>query len=508
MAPEQQSEVFALLSSPETYGAGVTRVERIDTHISALFIAGDRVYKLKRAVRLPFLDFTSLDSRHRACLAEIEINRRTAPQIYLGVTAVTRQADGRLTLNGDGTPMDWLVVMSRFDDRNLFDRLAAAGRLNRDHARALADAVAALHEAAAPRPDWGGEAPLFTTIDTNALCFARDIPGRFDPTAAGRATEGALAWLTRLTPLLEARRAGGRVRQCHGDLHLGNICLVDGLPLLFDAIEFNDDFACIDVLYDIAFLLMDLRARGLPEMANWVFNRYLDRTGDLDGLAALPLFLSLRAAIRAHVSAAIARNGGGEPHWAEAQAYLDAACRYLSPPPARLLAVGGLSGSGKSRLARDIAPYVGAAPGAVVLRTDVLRKRLMGVEPEVRLPPEGYSPEMTERTYALLYEQVERALKAGHAVIADAVFARPEQRDAVAALATPLGVRFDGLWLEAAPEVMRKRIEMRRGNASDATVAVLQQQLGYDIGPMAWPRLDSSGPKDATLKNARRRLQL
>jgi predicted kinase len=315
-------------------------------------------------------------------------------------------------------------------------------------------------------------------------------------------TEGSLSWLVRLAPLVEARRAAGMVRSCHGDLHLANICLWDGRPTLFDAIEFNEDFACIDVFYDIAFLAMDLAARDLGQVASWVLNRYLERTDDLEGLATLPLFLSLRAAIRAHVSAAIMHCGGGEPLRAAARDYMARAQAYLHPPPPRLLAVGGLSGSGKSRLARDLSPFIGAAPGAVVLRTDVLRKRLMGVSPETRLPEDAYGGDMTQRTYRRLADDIERAVRAGHSVIADAVFGRAEQRDALEAVARRLGIPFQGFWLETEPDIMRERITTRRNNASDATVAVLDQQLSYDVGPVAWHRVDSSGSKEQTLAAA------
>jgi hypothetical protein len=503
MIPEQQRDVFDVLSDPATYGPGVTEVERIDTHISAVFLAGDRVYKLKRAVWLPFLDFSSVEQRHLACLAELAINRRTAPRLYLDVVAVTRQADGRLALGGVGQPVDWVVKMARFDQDSLFDRMAASGRLTREIALALADEVADFHSKAEIRPAWGGEDGLRLTLDSNAVCFAQYIPAVFDAVQAGMVTEGSLAWLTRLSLLLEQRRGAGLIRLCHGDLHLGNICLVDGQPLLFDAVEFNQDFASIDVLYDLAFLLMDMRARGLPELACVVFNRYLERRDDIAGLAALPLFLSMRAAIRAHVSAAMASAAADDPQRRAAHAYMDMAQAYLTPKSPRLLAVGGLSGSGKSRLARDLAPWVGAAPGALTLRTDVLRKRLMGVAPEMRLPPEGYSPEMTDRTYRTLYDDAARALDTGHSVIADAVFSRAEQRDAIEAVAVRLGVPFAGLWLDAEPAVLRERVATRTRNASDATVAVVERQLGYDLGSIGWRRIDASGDRMQTLAAAR-----
>ncbi len=508
MSDDPQADVLAWLALPASYGGGVDAVERIDTHISAVFLAGERVYKLKRAVRLPFLDFTSLVQRRTACERELVVNRRTAPALYLGLTAVTRQGDGSLAFDGDGPVLDWLVVMDRFGQDQLFDKMAGKGTLNRDDARALADVVAGFHQSAAPRPDWGGEKGVGFTIDTNAASLARFVPALFDPARTAAVSELSRTWLSRVGPLLERRRVAGLVRQCHGDLHLGNICLFQGRPTLFDAIEFNDDFACIDVFYDLAFLIMDLEARRLRELASTVFNRYLERTGDLDALPVLPLFLSLRAAIRAHVSAAMDGEGQVPRHRDDALSYLAMAEAYLAPAPPRLLAVGGLSGSGKSRLAADLAPLLGAAPGAVCLRSDVLRKRLAGIDPLSRLPAAGYTDQMTERTYAVLCRQAEQVLRCGHAVVADAVFARPEQRAAIEAVAHRAGVPFDGIWLDAAPQVLRQRIAARRADASDATAAVLDRQLDYRLGAIGWRRTDASGSQEDTFLAARKALRI
>jgi predicted kinase len=291
---------------------------------------------------------------------------------------------------------------------------------------------------------------------------------------------------------------------------LGNIFLADGQPTLFDAIEFNDDFACIDSFYDLAFLLMDLRAKALPELSCLVFNRYLEQMGDFGALAALPLFLSLRAAIRSHVSATMAQEDAVHrlKLLADAQSYLDQAIVYLAPKAPRLVACGGLSGSGKSQLARGLAPRLGPAPGALVLRSDVLRKRLMGVAPECRLSGDAYSAAMTERTYAALTEQAAAALADGHSVIADAVFARPDQRLAIESVAQQAGVPFHGVWLAVDAAVLRARVEGRIGDASDATAAVVDQQLTYEVGPITWTTIGSSGPVEATLAAACRLIPL
>jgi predicted kinase len=296
------------------------------------------------------------------------------------------------------------------------------------------------------------------------------------------------------------------VRRCHGDLHLGNICLIDNRPVLFDAIEFNETFSVIDVLYDAAFLVMDLDHLGQRNLAGQFLNRYLDATGDDDGLAALPLFLSLRAAIRAHVGATAARAfadpAEARERLAEARIYLAEAFTYLEPGKPRLIAIGGLSGSGKSRLACELAPGIGAAPGARVVRSDAVRKQLAGVGLHDRLGPEGYSAEMTARTFAELDRRVEAALRIGRPVVADAVFARPEERDRLARIAAACGVSFDGLWLEADPALMERRLADRAADVSDATIEILRLQRTYDLGRIEWTRIDSGGTREETLAKA------
>lgn len=506
MIPECQRDTFAFLSQPETYGPTVTKVERVDTHISSVFLAGDRAFKLKRAVTLPFLDFASLEQRRAACEAEVALNRRTAPNLYRGLATVTRWPDGRLELGDGPEVVEWLVAMNRFHQDTLFDRLAAADKLTRDHMLDLAEAIAAFHRAAEHRSQHGGRGGMAWTIANNRDSQQPYVPEVFAADELDRLAADSGAELEAVAGLLEERRYQGFVRLCHGDLHLRNICLYDGRPTLFDAIEFSDAIASIDVWYDVAFLLMDLDSRGLRRWASVAFNHYQQITGDLGALRALPLFLSCRAGIRAHVAANIAaqkQDAEAAPWREEARKYLAAAFAYLKPPPPRLVAVGGLSGSGKSRMGRDLAPYLGGCPGAAVIRSDVLRKRLMGVDPGERLDQDGYTAQMTERTYQHLYDETAAALAAGHSVVADAVFARPEQRAAIEAVARRQGVPFDGLWLEAAPEIMMERIRSRRRNASDATTEVLRQQLDYDLGALSWRRIDTGRAKSDSLATVR-----
>ncbi len=501
MAVEDQRAAIAYLTQPETHG-GVP-IERIDTHCSVLVLAGNRAYKLKRAVRFSYLDYSTVALRERACRAELALNRRTAPELYLAVHAIARAPDGTLAFDGPGEVLDWVLVMRRFDESGLFDRLAAAGRLTPALMRDLADHIAEFHARAEIDRDAGGRAGMARVVAGNSENLALHSPP-LDGSSVARLIERTDRALASAGALLDRRRLAGRVRLCHGDLHLRNICLVDGRPTLFDCIEFSRELAAIDLLYDVAFLLMDLEHRGLRPLGNAVFNRYLDRADDGgEAFAALPLFLSVRAAVRAHVEAAAGaaqaspRDVAG--HEAASRAYLALASALLDEAPPQLVAVGGFSGTGKSTLAQGLAPALGRAPGARVLRSDVLRKRLMGVTPETRLSPAAYTADVTRRVYAALAEEARTTVVAGQSVVLDAVFAQPEERAAVAALASEARVPFAGLWLEAAPVVLETRIRGRGKDASDATVEVLRRQLGYDTGNIDWLRVDASGDTAATL---------
>ena len=506
MTADTQHDVVAFLSTPEAYGLPAGSVERIDTHISSVWLAGDRAFKLKRAVRFDYVDFSTIELRRVACEAEFRLNRRTAPTLYRAVRAVTREADGSLALGGRGVAIDWVVEMARFDQDTLFDRLAERGRLDVALMQGLAAAIVRLHADATARPDHGGRAGMLWVVDGNALGFVEQGAAVLDSGACERLTADSRAAIDRHAVLLDARRRGGLVRECHGDLHLRNIFLLDGVPTIFDGVEFNDEISCIDVLYDLAFLLMDLWRRDLRVHANAVFNEYLARTTNVGALALMPLFLSCRAAVRAKTSATAAKALGDTGQLRELQAaarqYLELAQGFLRPPSARLIAIGGFSGSGKTTLARDLAPGIGAAPGALVVRSDVLRKTLLGVAPLTRLGPEGYAAEVTQRVYRAIAERAGAALKAGHAVIADAVFANPQDRATIAAVAREVGVPFSGVWIDAPPEILARRVDGRAADASDATTDVLERQLRSGTGRLDWRRVDGSGDIDAVLRRA------
>jgi aminoglycoside phosphotransferase family enzyme/predicted kinase len=423
------------------------------------------------------------------------------------VIAVTRQDDGSYALGGRGAAVDWVVEMNRFPQESLFDRLAAAGALGIESMVPLAAAIAGFHRAAEQRPDHGGKAGMSWVIEGNAAGFAEFGSACLDPSAAHRVAADSRRELDRHAELLERRREAGFVRQCHGDLHLRNIVLLDGRPTLFDGVEFNDDISCTDVLYDLAFLLMDLWRRRLPRHANIVWNRYLGETTDFDGIPLLPLFLSCRAAVRAKTSATAAHLHQDGQRRSElegmAREYLAMAERLLHPPLPCLVAVGGFSGSGKSTLALGLAPSLGGVPGAVVLRSDETRKRLCGIPLLQRLGPEGYSSNVSERVYSTLAEQAAAVLRAGHSVIVDAVYARAVDRHAVQQVSEALAVPFIGLWLEAPEPMLVDRTAQRRNDASDADASVVRVQLAQQTSDIRWRRLDAAMPAASVLASAK-----
>jgi aminoglycoside phosphotransferase family enzyme/predicted kinase len=468
----------------------------LETACARIFLAGEVAWKVKRTRDMGYVDFSTLERRKWALDRELEFNRAAAPDIYRRVRAITREAGGALAWDGPGEIVEFALEMRRFDDSKVLS--ADPALLTDDMAETLGRAIARFHAEAPLRPE-GGWSALSFTVGSNAHLLG-DLKGQLEHRRVELLIARTFEALAHHRPLLEARRDTGFSRRCHGDLHLANILVEDGRPVLFDCIEFNDLLSDLDVQYDLAFLLMDLDFRGRRDAAVRAHSAYLDEAarsfpaGLWDGLAALPLMLSVRAGVRAHVAA-----HAGDLDLSAA--YVEAAIAHLSPAPPVLAAVGGFSGSGKSSFARAVAPALGPAPGAIVLRTDEIRKRLTGAGPVDRLDRAVYTPEFYARVYDTLFETARAALAAGRGVVLDATFTQGPSRARAQALAREAGVAFHGAWLTAPQDVLEARVAARVGDASDADIAVLRDQIArHGSEAVEWPRVDATAPTDQAAK--------
>lgn len=509
-----EAEILAFMRNPESYrplGIACQSVDMIETHGARVFLAGDKAFKIKRPVRYAFFDFSTRAKRKAVIERELAVNRSAAPMIYERILPIT-EAGGRYQFEGGGEPVEWVLKMARFNHADELDRVAERDALDGPLAEGLGRMVATLHNSAIPSLNPPPSA---------------DLQGVADALAAGILEETAVLWGddacrfadtvrrcgTANAALLDKRRAHGLIRRCHGDLHLKNIVLIDGEPVAFDAIEFDEALATIDIGYDLAFLMMDLWVRGMRSCANRVFNGYLKTANPewADGLfRLLPFFLSLRAAVRARVGAARANLLDGDEKTeavADARRYLSFASSFLEPPPSQLIAIGGLSGTGKTVLAEALAPNIGPAPGAVHLRSDVLRKRLWDVDEFSSLPADAYTPEASARTYRALYRESRRVIAEGHGAVVDAVAARADERDAIEAVACNASVSFSGIWLQAPLDRRVERVTHRAGSvkqdASDADAQIAERQESYRTGRIAWNCIDTGGTFEETLQAAR-----
>lgn len=496
---ESQDRVIAFLERDS---------KRVETAAALVFLRGDKAFKLKKAIKLPYLDYSTKALRKAILDREFEINRKEAPEVYHGVQPIVRNAAGDLRIGGDGEIVDWMLEMQRFPDRALLSDVVADGGLNDELALDLAEVIAGAHRRARPS-DWD-PVSIMAALEEQLLQAFDSQPDIFLPTDFKKFASRYVERFRHLKPILVARGRAGLVRHCHGDLHCGNIVVIDRKPVLFDAIEFSERIATTDVLYDLAFLLMDLLRRAQLRSANLILNRYFDLRRKEETLAAaatLPLFLATRAGVRAIVAADRSKelDNEAEAHArAEAADYFYRAIGHLAAVPPQLIAVGGLSGTGKTVLARALCAELRPQPGAFHVRSDIERKRLHGISSKTTLPKEAYGPEASAEVYEVMLKRADEALSAGWPVVLDAVYARPEEREAAKALAAKHDVAFLGLWLEADAVEMKARVSQRKGDASDATTDVVEKQLGYDLGAIDWPRVDATGTPVETYARAMR----
>jgi aminoglycoside phosphotransferase family enzyme/predicted kinase len=487
MRMDAHDRLIQALTDRSVYEHPTTEITVLQTHISWVVLTGPFAYKIKKPVNLGFVDFSTLAKRHFFCQEELRLNRRLAPQLYLDVVAISGPPE-RPRLQGQGAPIEYAVKMVQFGQETLLSHLIDAGQLQAAHIDSLAHEVSAFHAdiaTADPTSRFGTPDMVYQPVQEN---FQHLFDAIDDPVRQAHARE-LEAWCQRTfaaqRPDFIARKRDGFVRECHGDLHLGNMVLLDNAVVIFDCLEFNDTFRWIDVASDVAFLTMDLEDRGRPDLAHRFLNGYLEVTGDYGLLVPLPFYLTYRALVRAKVAGI--RFGQSDLAPEEAQhvreafgSYLDLAARYTRPSRPRLWITHGLSGSGKTWCTQQMVE----ATGAIRLRSDVERKRLFGLAPLERSTGRSafdlYAPDVTQRTYEHLAQQAARVIAAGFSVLVDATFLKRAQRDAFRRLAAQLGVPFTILECRAHPETLRRRVVQRsaRGaDASEADLAVLHGQL-------------------------------
>lgn len=468
------------LMDPSRWPAGGANRQRIDTHISTVILAGEVAYKLKKPLDLGFLDFYTLDARQHACEEELRLNRRLAPHIYQAVCAVTGSID-RPGIDGTGEIIDWAVRMRRFDPDAILSR--QMHRLDGRLIESLAVRVARFHsdtESCPPGEPFGRPDRVYAPMKQNLAQISERAPhfaSEVEPLA--RWTEEQHR---NLDGLLQGRKANAHIRECHGDLHLGNVALIDGAPVMFDAIEFNAGLRWIDTVSDIAFLTMDLQERGRIDLAYRFLDRYLQENGDYEGIALLRFYEVYRALVRAKIAAirigqTDLSSAQLDEVYAELQAYIRFAEQLCRPDGGAVVITRGVSGSGKSHVSQTLPGFL----RAVRLRSDVERKRILGVDPHADATALGaYSGAVTERTYGRLQLLASQVVSAGYVAVVDATFLARAQRDRFRVLAASQNVPFAIVDCDAPPEVLRQRIVARRGgpdNVSDADLGVLEAQL-------------------------------
>ncbi len=482
MVAELPPLIHALLD-PARYPDGVARVALVQTHISWVLLAGDYAYKIKKPVKLSFLDFSTLALRQKYCLEELRLNRRFAPELYLDVVGIYNTPQDP-QWHGSGAPIEYAVRMHRFEESNRLDHVCARGELRAVQLSALADAVVALHQKAAVAPAgsrFGSGAHILQPALDNFSELLRLVPDAGLQSRLAVLRDWTQTQFALLAPLMQARQQMGWVRECHGDLHLANMVLTDGRVQLFDCIEFNEDLRWMDVASEIAFVYIDLLAHQQAGLANCLLNEVLSRSGDYQAARVLRFYAVYRAMVRAKVAALRqVQTGVDEP---EVAAYVVLAERLLLPVPLRLVITHGLSGCGKT-VASDALLQADPQAATLRLRSDVQRKRLFGLAPGAAsgsgVGGGIYAFDAHQRTYAHLLEQAEMLLQAGWSVVVDAAFLKRADRDAFRALAQQVGADFSIRAPQASPVQLRQRIVARSAaghDASEATLAVLAQQM-------------------------------
>lgn len=512
MILESQSDIIKVLSNPKTYGKNIDRVDICQSHISILFLVGNRVYKLKRAVLYPEADFSTPEKRRFSCVREMKRSTIYAPGLVINVKPIRRLENGKIVIGGkNGAEIDTVLEMHRIPRENLLNNLLPSPFFGRFETMDLAESLAKLHNRAKIfKTKWGADVVKKVILENESIlsCFCPDL---FKKEAINTLTRKSLSTLAQTASLIRYRQKTGHVRKCHGDLLLSNIAYHKNNFLFFSPIEYNETQSCIDTLYDLADVLMDLEIKGLRPLTNILFNHYMAYTNDIDGFPLLPLYQSVRAASRAAVCAkrsTLLKGNEKKSVIKEARRYFDLATRFISDFRPILIACGGLSGSGKSRVARDLGGMLSPAPGAVILRDDVVKKQIVGLAPHQTLDEQYNTPAFDEVVYDVLRQEARTALGTGSCVIVDALFHNPTERQAIEDLARELQLPFIGFWMDAPLSVRTNRVEKRLRNPSDVrSYEELQKQLTIETGPISWHKIMTDAPREKTTKQALRILK-
>jgi len=477
------SDIYALISQmqrSEFYPHPVTEnIELIQTHASYVLLTGDYAYKLKKQVNLGFLDYSTLTKRKHFLEAEIRLNREITPELYLAVIPITYNQQ-KFTLNGQGEAVEYALKMRQFPQENLFVNLLEVGKLSVDQLSELGKIVAQFHQAAETNDyisSFGTVPKIRAAFDENYQQTQQYI-GRVQTKEQLEATQAYTdQFFAERESLFQARIEAKKIKECHGDLHLKNICLWQNKIQLFDRIEFNEYFRFVDVIYDVAFTMMDLDARGKQDFANAFLNSYLEHTGDWAGLPLLPLYLSRQAYVRAKVNSFLLDDPEIEEAVKQeasktAQNYYYQAWRYTQNKPGSLILMSGLSGSGKSTVGKAIARQ----QSGIQIRSDAVRKHLAGISHGGPRSERIYSLEMTQKTYERLIKLGIMLAQEGFTVILDAKYDRLGDRTQAILQAQAHNIPLKIFYCTAPLSVLRDRLNQRRGDISDATADLIASQ--------------------------------
>ncbi|MEH6403449.1 MAG: AAA family ATPase [Sneathiella sp.] len=512
----QQQEILTFLKNKphlwDTKTSYPDDIERIETHGATVLLGKHHALKLKKAVYFDHMDYSTPEQRRLFCEKELILNRKSAPTLYLDTVPIYTNLETGFSFDASGLVADHLLKMRRFPKGNRLDEFIEREDLSLELQEKLADAVISLHKSASIVTDKEKVPNFYDVIHKNFQQLDHFCPNILNLAEVEDYRQHLNECVAQQQNLLMSRINEQWVRWGHGDLHLQNICLLDDEPLLFDAIEYQDAFVISDILYDLSFLIMDLWERGLKAAANSIFNRYLtgmDCMMDPHGFEALklfPFYLSMRAGIRTHV----AGNRFLQSHEVKDKAafadqtrqLFESSNTYLAPPPPQMIAIGGYSGSGKSTLARHLAPYIGAAPGAVRIRSDEIRRQLIGWDEFSKMPQSAYTSEKSATVYSQMALCAQAVLTSGHSVILDAVLDRESDQLSFEKIAKNLHIPFTGIWLNVDQKIMATRIEGRTRDASDATIQVLEQQVSRNNKKNStWLQLDASGTAEQSLSH-------